>query len=423
MATVREIVLSTGKTGYYCRYTDVDGQNKSRATKARSPAEAERWRVRCEERIRNGQPGDPREQAKAKAAVKRAAEAVERSRLTVKQLCDKFVAEYQGADLADVDFYRRQAKSVLGKHVTPEVGELDAAAVTRGDIVRLRDTLTAKGRSSRVVLRTLVQLGRVYQWALERELLAVNPVRGVRKPRAGGSTDFYSDDEIGRILAYAAEHDHELHALVAFAFYTGARKGEIAALNWGDVDFGGARILVSRSWRRASRKSGKALVLAMHPHLSAILTARRKVSFSAGDSLVFPTLTGVMRSKYELWGLDRAIVAINVEAERVKATQATVRRFRNPWHAFRHSHGTALAIGGAGLQAIQQALGQTTLSMAARYSHLGAEQVRQHVVALPVIGGLLALGNVVSIASAYKQSGKGLATAAVEADTESAGLK
>jgi integrase len=97
---------------------------------------------------------------------------------------------------------------------------------------------------------------------------------------------------------------------------------------------------------------------------------------------VFPDpQTGGMRPKHNggvpgrnLWGLDVAIA------------DAKVRRFRYPFHCFRHSHGTMLALAGANLTAIQSALGQSSLEMASRYTHAAAELARVHVAKLPALG-------------------------------------
>jgi hypothetical protein len=52
----------------------------------------------------------------------------------------------------------------------------------------------------------------------------------------------------------------------------------------------------------------------------------------------------------------------------------------------RHTHATNLAINGAGLERVQQALGQATLQLARRYAHLAAEHVRADVAKLPSLG-------------------------------------
>jgi hypothetical protein len=95
----------------------------------------------------------------------------------LRQLCEKFKAEYQGDGLADVKHYRRQAWSVLKCHVLPVLGDKPAADVRPADIHALKDVLGAAKRSPWVISRALRQLGRVFNWAIERELLTSNRAR------------------------------------------------------------------------------------------------------------------------------------------------------------------------------------------------------------------------------------------------------
>jgi integrase len=451
--------LRNGRVAYLARYYDVDRSRKVRATKAKTPEEAQRWLDRAEARIRLGHCGDPREEARKKAAEeagdrarkaayeqaqrqaerlrKVAEEEAARRRLTLRQLCERFVGwtddrstrfrakdAYEGDGLRDTIYYRRQAWSVLSRHVLPsDLEQRDIASLGRPDIVKLKDGLTSGGKSAFIVSRVLRQLGRVFNWAVERSMLAANPCSGVRKPKTVGATRFYTNAEVAQLLTWAAENDADLHTLIAFAYYTGCRKGEIAALRWADVDWQGARILIQGSWKHDARKSGVPVVVSMHPHLQAILVEHQRRTGGEGAQFVFPAppptelgrermlrrgvdVANRMRDKFDNWGLDEAIAA------------KKVRRFRQPWHSFRHTHATTLAVTGAGLTAIRDALGQSTLQMAANYTHLAAEHVRAHVERLPTIGPVAPA--VTSIGSArQRRSAAGNSAAAQQrADAE-----
>jgi hypothetical protein len=63
-----------------------------------------------------------------------------------------------------------------------------------------------------------------------------------------------------------------------------------------------------------------------------------------------------------------------------------VRKLKAPWHAFRHSHATALAAKGATPGEIQQALGQSSIEMAMRYTEIAAKAVAKRVASLPALG-------------------------------------
>src|SRR5262249_25423560 len=141
------------------------------------------------------------------------------------------------------------------------------------------------------VQKALVAASRLFGWALDDLELweDANPCARVKKPPTESSTDFYTSEEAARILATAGEKFPALLPLVATAYHTGMRKGEIAALQWGDVDLEGGRIVVTRSWKHAARKSGKPVTVWIHPYLGEVLRAHYKAQApTAREQLVFP---------------------------------------------------------------------------------------------------------------------------------------
>jgi integrase len=368
-------VNAQGIRVYYFRFTE---KKKRRLVtlNAHDDESAEIEKAEILLRVRKGEP-----------AIREAPAALA-STLTVRELARRFCgkptderqpADFKsgaGAEHRDPVHYRRQFWSVLQCHVLPEIGDLDAMAVRPKHIKALRTKLLDDKKHNRTVQRAINHVSRLFNWAIVDEELVDrdNPCARIRKPKTSSSTEFYSEAEVASILTEAAEKAPGLHAVIAFAYYTGCRRGEIAALQWGDVDLEGGRIVVQRSWKASARKSGKPVVVHINPHLDAILRAFRPAEVAAAD-LVFPDpATGRMRDKFDTWGL-RAIV-----------DSAKARRFRNPWHSFRHAQATSLAASGASLTEIRDALGQSTLQMAANYSHLAAESVKKRIAALPSLG-------------------------------------
>lgn len=378
---------ATGKPRLYARFTIHGVRHHPRL----DATTMEAARAEVEERKKAAKEGRPyREAPKAPAPT-----------MTVRQLAERFCGNADdfmtgaGGEHRDPVHYRRQFWSVLKCHVLPTLGELDVMAVRPKDVKALRTKLLderqldAEGKEQldadgkpvpanhpRTIQRALNHVSRLFNWAVVDEELIDrdNPAARVRKPSPKSSTEFYTTDEVARMLATAAKSARSLYPIIAFAFYSGCRRGEIAALQWGDVDLDGGTIVVQRSWKASARKSGKPVVVQVHPTLGAILRAHRPKEPGAAD-LVFPDpKTGGMRDKFDTWGL------------RELATKAKVRRFKSPWHSFRHAQATELAAQGASLTEIRDALGQSTLQMAANYSHLSAASVKARVHSLPALG-------------------------------------
>ncbi len=236
-----------------------------------------------------------------------------------------------------------------------------------------------EGKSARAIIRGLGAVSVMFNWALELGHLpddAHNPTEGVRRPKYQPETELYSPAEVVALLEEAAKHAPDLLALIAAAYFTGCRKGELAALVWRDVDFEAHAITVTRQFNgRAARKNGKPIVVGMHPHLRDVLGPLA----GDDDALVFPDpKTGKMRpesdSKRGCWGI------------RELAEMAKVRRLKMPWHRFRNAHATALDESGSTSSDIMRALGQSSIQMAMRYVNGSAKRAAERVAMLPALG-------------------------------------
>jgi integrase len=378
-----------GRVRYYGRVVDLDGVRKHRLLKADTMAAAKDELAEMRARVRKGLPAWEEEEA-PKPATKADA-------LTVRDLAERFCGKVPDdadaetrkaaaaaacqADSKDPEKYLRAMWSAFDCHLIPYLGDKPAADVRRTDVARWRESMKADGRTNRQIVRGMVTASKLWNWALELGHLpddAQNPISAVSKPGLNKSTEHYTDDEVARLLSTAAKEKPDLHPVIAAAYFTGARRGELAALRWGDVDFDAGKIYIRRSWASDSRKSGVAVTVGLHPHLRAILEALAAPD-RAPEALVFPDpVTGEMRPEFDhedrVWGLRRV------------AKEAKVRRLKMPWHALRHSHGTALAAAGANLGEIQAALGQSSLEMAKRYTEISADAVAKRVAALPALG-------------------------------------
>lgn len=391
-AQIKRHVGRGGAVHFYARYREPDGTRRHVKVSSTSLEEARKNLRTIMARVDAGKVGRAVHTAEEKA----------KARTTVRELAEMFCGYVEGADGKPAETawktghggatrnptkYRRQAWSVFKCHVLPVVGDRSAAELKPADVVRLRDGLQGAKKHARTVLRSLAHLSLLFSWAIENGHVEVaNPCADVKKPTPKSRSEFYSSDEVARIMTKAAEHAPDLHPMIALAFYSGARKGELAALQVGDCDLEGGRIVITRSWEHDARKSGEAVTVQVHPHLAAILAPL--LSGRKPGELVFPDKRGQMRDRYAKrnrnWGLDKVLKL------------AEVKKPRRPWHSFRHAHGTALAASGAGLAEIQEALGQSSLEMARRYTRVAAEKVRERIFALPTVGPV-APTNVVSM--------------------------
>ncbi len=142
-----------------------------------------------------------------------------------------------------------------------------------------------------------------------------------------------------------ASRNPYLYTVVVLALSTGARRGELLGLQWSDIDLKRGALIFRETKNGQVRTvplTGKALEL---------------LSQSRGTGLVFPT--GIR------------------EAFESALRRAGIGNFR--FHDLRHTFASYLAMSGASLSELAEALGHKTLSMVKRYTHLTEGHTRQVV--------------------------------------------
>jgi integrase len=218
----------------------------------------------------------------------------------------------------------------------------------------LRDwklTLSARQKPS-TVWRNLMYLQHVFDFAVECEWLATNPLTRIRKPSPGrGRVRFLSEQELPRILAACrASRTPLLYPIVVIALSTGARKNEICRLRWPEVDFAQGLLRLVKTKTHVPRSVpllGEARTL-----LEDLAQRRRQEVL-----WVFPSSR---KEDTQPLFIDYAWTVA------VKAAGIAPCRF----HDLRHSFASYMAMSGASLRDLAEVLGHQKLQHTMAYSHL-----------------------------------------------------
>lgn len=264
---------ATGAQQWHRMFPDDPSGHYPRRSLADARAEAAKlWRLRSEGH-------DPRalrqQRIEEEAAQARARAEEQRQLLSVRDLFDHWarveLAPHVRADGTrrgrkdGGDYIRRQ----FAKRIFPALGDVAAANVTKADVLRVLDEVTAAGklRTANVLLATMKQM---FRFALAREIVPANPLDVVTKRDAGGKETerdrVLGDDEIKALAAAlpAARMNPRSAAAVWLILATGARVGEVMGATWADVDTERA------AWHLPETKNGRAHTI----HLSAFALAQ-----------------------------------------------------------------------------------------------------------------------------------------------------
>ena len=261
--------------------------------------------------------------------------------LTFGRLLDEALPRLTNPTTAVFAYWREHLGDVRLDKITPELIALHRDLLLGADCCGGHRHKTSKPRSAATVRNYLIELSRLFALAVkELRVMDANPCARVTRPKVSNEIVRYlSDDErIALLAACKASDSPDLYLFVLFALTTGARKGEIAALEWKRVD-------LKRRWATFPRtKNGDPRGVPLTTTVCALLSARP-------------------RDQGRVFNVDIT------KAWHAAIARAGIENFR--FHDLRHSCGSAMVQAGANLAEVATLLGHKSLQMTLRYSHVG----------------------------------------------------
>ena len=186
----------------------------------------------------------------------------EREAPTVGELCDRFEAEHlprlRASSAAD---YKR----MLNNHVRPHFGaHVKVQDVTFADIDALHRKITKAGHLHRAN-RTIAVVSKMFALAVRWAMRPDNPCKHVERNQETKRKRYLSADEFVRLTtALAAHPDKQAANIIRLLLLTGARRGEVLAAKWADIDLG------TGTWTKpgatTKQKTDHAVPLSAHRH-------------------------------------------------------------------------------------------------------------------------------------------------------------
>ena len=135
------------------------------------------------------------------------------------------------------------------KWINPEWNSRYIDEITTGDVHELIFE-HVQGVSSHTRKNLIKMIKRVFQFAIEDNLLSRNPAAGIKVKLADANQKALNKNEIAIFLKAAKSVNHRFYNHWTLALLTGMRSGELQALRWTDVDFENSTISINKSWTR-----------------------------------------------------------------------------------------------------------------------------------------------------------------------------
>jgi integrase len=281
--------------------------------------------------------------------------------------------------LKTAERYRQLAKDQVNPHLgnvvlqklrPPQVEEWHAALLARG------------GKTGKpLCARTVGHAHRVLHRALERgvklEVLSRNVASNVSPPAVEDEeVEILQEGEPAMVLQALVDAEHVLHPMVDLDLATGMRRGELLALAWNILDLDECKVKVKRSleetkyglrfkapktktgWRTLTFPASTGAVLREHRKKQLELRVKLGLGKPGPDALVFSNPDGTPIKPSWLsytW----------------RNTQESMKLPDVTFHAFRHTHASALIAAGLDVVTVSKRIGHKNPTTTLRiYSHL-----------------------------------------------------
>lgn len=255
----------------------------------------------------------------------------------------------------------RAYRAALDNYVLPEFGHLRLSALDRRRVQGLVDRLVKEGLAPATVRNAVLPLRVVYRRAIDRQTVAVSPMKGIALPRdRRRRKQLVEPRAIEERLAVLPEPHR---ALWSTAVLSGLRRGELQALRWESVDLEGGLLHVERSWDRVAGeiepKSGAGERTVPVPgRLASVLGGHRSRQDRDGRGLVF----GADGERPFDPANERR--AVNRTWERAGLEPLTM-------HGCRHAYASVMIAAGVNPKALSVFLGHSSIQVTFdRYGHL-----------------------------------------------------
>ena len=367
---------------YFAAYRDAQGQRVQRTTKQTNRTQALRMAQDFEKLAAKGRAGVLIE-AQARRVVAEIVEAATGEALqfhTCRAWLNEWVAGKRGAVAAkSIEKYEQVTTDFL-THLGDRAG-LALAAIGPKDVRSFRDALAKGGRAPGTVNQAIRKvLSAPFLAAVRLGYIPTNPCAAVEplKDDTESSRETFTIEQV-EMLARTAEGDWR--GAIIFAYYTGLRLGDIAALTWD--------LLGIEPWvlRLRTAKTSKWVEMPLRPEVVKWLRSQPR---GIAKAPVFPSLIG--KGTGGRFGLSGRFAAVmekaGISGRVLRGSNGSGRKTSSlSFHSLRHTFVSALANAGVTAELRKGLSGHSDDRSHARYTHHDIENFRGALATMPSVSG------------------------------------
>ncbi len=179
--------------------------------------------------------------------------------------------------------YVVETRRLFTNHVLPRWSDRSLASLARKDVIEMLDDVAERGTERKVdgkkiraaggpiaANRVLSAIRALFNWAIRRGLVEVNPCALVERPGHEEPRDrTLSADEVKELWPRFAAAGYPFGPFFQMCLITGQRRTEVAGMRWADIDLDG------KTWTLSAdqTKAGRAHVVPLSEMALEVLTA------------------------------------------------------------------------------------------------------------------------------------------------------
>jgi len=273
-----------------------------------------------------------------------------RDDLTFKELFDQFMERYSKKQKKSWQYDEREVNKFLSHWFGKKISR-----ITKQEIQQLHERI-AENNGIYQANRILERIRAIYNKAIEWGWNGVNPTSGIKKYREKKRERFLMPEELPKFFeALSEEHNETARDFILISLFTGARKSNVLAMQWKDVDWH------HKTWRIPETKNGDAVIIPLIDDAIEVLQRRKALAI---NGWVFPSETsssGHFADPKKAW--KRVLTKAGIEDLRI--------------HDIRRTLGSYQAIAGSSLSIIGKSLGHKSQQATQIYARLHNDPVKE----------------------------------------------
>lgn len=256
-----------------------------------------------------------------------------------------------------------ELEGVINRYFLPRLGEMRLSDITPKVVEWCRSEIKQHHNvGNKTINDAMSALSRMFTLAITWDYVMVNPCIKVGKLKVQkNEMDFWSEDEVHRVLSWCREYDLPGHDLIVLQVCAGLRIGEVRGLMRDCIHLSSKQFTVKRTWCQKEgqivprTKGVKSRRLPMTPEVYEVLKRRSLIPMNH-PVFTFTEVNGWYKRRFPK-------LASKVGVHRIRV------------HDLRHTFGAMCALKGIDSFRIMKMMGHADIKQTQQYMHLSPDNV------------------------------------------------